>query len=96
MCSRIPVFYSVVFEAALSCSMICLLQLHRCFSLCLHVLALWKALLSTWEESVRLWHFVPYFPLGADLPEDCCDAENDGCHDGCVGLPVVWLRVPTT
>ena len=61
-----------------------------------NTLALWEDLLSTWEESVRLWHFVSFFSLGADLPEDRCDAEDDGCHDGRIGLPVVWLRIPTT
>lgn len=42
-----------------------------------------------------LWHFVSHFPLGADLPEDCCDAEDDGEHDGRIGFPVMRLRVPT-
>jgi hypothetical protein len=89
-------FYSAGFEVALSCSMICLLQLQWQVSFPSHTLSSRKVSLSTGEKSVRLWHFVSHFPLGADLPEDCRDAEDDGEHDGRIGLPVMRLRIPTT
>jgi hypothetical protein len=45
---------------------------------------------------MRLWHFVAYFALSADLPEYCCDAKDYRRHDGRVRLPIMWLRIPAT
>jgi hypothetical protein len=36
------------------------------------------------------------FPLGAQLPHQGRDAEDDDAEDGRVGLPVGRLRIPTT
>lgn len=76
--------------------MICLLQLQLQVSFRLHTLSSRKISLSAGEKSVRLWHFVSHFPLGADLPEDCRDTEDDSEHDSRIGLPVMRLRVPAT
>lgn len=76
--------------------MICLLQLQWQVIFRSHTLFFRKISLSAGEKSVRLWHFVSHFSLSADLPEDCRDAEDDGEHDGRIGLPVMRLRVPTT
>lgn len=35
-------------------------------------------------------------PLGTQVPNESCDAENNGAEDGSVGLPVGRLGIPTT
>ena len=53
-------------------------------------------ILSAWVETTRLGHLVSELPLGTQVPNKSCDAENNGAEDGSVGLPVGRLGVPTT
>lgn len=52
--------------------------------------------LSTRIEAARLGHLVSELALGAEVPHQAGDAQNDNSEDGCVLLPVGWLCIPAT
>lgn len=51
-------------------------------------------ILSAGEEAAWLGHLVSEFALGAQVPRQGCDADDDGAEDGGVCLPVGGLSVP--
>lgn len=84
---------------ARSCSTTCLLQLSRTAKSAQLPRGKRNAArnaLSAWIEAISLGHPVPEFFVGAQLPRQSGDAEDDETKDGRVGLPVGRLRVPTT
>lgn len=79
--------------------MICLLQLQKWLAKCPHqqVISSFpprRNVLSAREKASWLWHLVPVFQLGVDLPHQRGDADNGQARDERVALPVCWLRVP--
>lgn len=52
--------------------------------------------LSAREESVGLGHLVSVFSLGAQVPCQGDDADDDSGEDGSVRFPVGGLCVPAT
>ena len=52
--------------------------------------------LSAREESAGLGHLVSVFSLGAQVPCQRGDTDDDSHEDGSVRFPVSGLRVPAT
>lgn len=53
-------------------------------------------ILPTWVEPARLGHLVSEFTVGAQLPGESSQAQNDGSENGGIGFPIRWLCVPAT
>jgi hypothetical protein len=53
-------------------------------------------ILSAGEETALLWELCSRLSLSADAPCEGDNADDCSAHNGSVGLPVLWLGVPTT
>ena len=55
-----------------------------------------RHVLSARIEATCFGHLMAVLSVGAQLPHQGCDTEDDDAEDGRVGLPVGRLRIPTT
>lgn len=85
------------FLSALSCSMICLLQLRPIQLLYFdQPKKQERDSLSTWEEPPLLGHFVPDFSFRTNTPRHGHYSHDNSRHYGCIGFPIRRLCIPSS